>query len=204
VYWTSSAGEEGGRVQIFARPADGSEETKPILPAGYNCRTQAHEYGGGAFTVQKNNLYFSNFADKRLYKIDLSNPSQVIPIVPENPFHRYADLAVDKEHRFIICVREEHFENETPKDVINVLVAIDLQQDNLDDAVKVVAEGADFYISPRLNPDSTELAYISWNHPNMTWDFTQLHLATISYSNGVQVSNDKCVLGDKTEESIMV
>ncbi|GAB5588125.1 hypothetical protein Unana1_03025 [Umbelopsis nana] len=203
VYWTSSAGEEGGRVQIFARKVDGSSETKAILPAGYNCRTQAHEYGGSAFTVHKNILFFSNFADKRLYKIDVSNPEAVIPIVPDNPFHRYADLAIDEDQRFIICVREEHFENETPKDVINKLVAIDLQKHNLDEVVKVVAEGADFYISPRLNPDSSKLAYISWNHPNMPWDFTKLHIATVTYNNAAQVTDDHCVVGDKTDESIM-
>ncbi|CAO3691688.1 unnamed protein product [Umbelopsis ramanniana] len=202
VYWTGSSGEASGRVTIFSRNIDGSDERKAILPEGYNCRTRAHEYGGGAFTVYKNVIYFSNIVDDRLYKMDLTN-GQVTPIVPENPYHRYADMAIDQEERFIICVREEHFENETPNDVINTLVAIDLLGDNLDQAVKVIAKGNDFYISPRLNPDSSKLAYITWNHPNMPWDFTQLNIANVSVSNGVQLSDDKCVVGDKIDESIM-
>jgi hypothetical protein len=202
-YWTGSSGEASGRVTIFSRNIDGSDERKAILPEGYNCRTRAHEYGGGAFTVYKNVIYFSNIVDDRLYKMDLTD-GQVTPIVPENPYHRYADMAIDQEDSFIICVREEHFENETPQDVINTLVSIDLLGGNLDQAVKVIAQGNDFYISPRLNPDSSKLAYITWNHPNMTWDFTQLNIANVSVSNGVQLSDDKCVVGDKIDESIMV
>lgn len=204
VYWTSAAGQEGGRVQIFSRNVDGSGKVNEILPAGYNCRTQVHEYGGGAMSVINNVVYFSNFSDKRLYKIDLTNPSDIIPIVPENPLHRYADMTIDEQQRFLVCTREEHFENETPKDVINKLVVINLQTDKLDQAVQVIAEGCDFYTHARLNKDSTKLAYITWDHPNMPWDFTRLNLADISFEDSFKITNDKVVVGDKIEESLMV
>jgi hypothetical protein len=204
VYWSSSAGQEGGRVQIFSRKVDGSSEVDEILPSGYNCRTQVHEYGGSAYSVKNNIVYFSNFSDKRLYKINLANPSEIVPIVPENSLHRYGDMSVDENQRFLVCVREEHFENETPKDVINKLVVIDLQTDKLDEAVQVIAEGSDFYAHARLNKDSTKLAYISWVHPNMPWDFTKLHLADISLEGSFKLINDKVVVGDKIDESLMV
>lgn len=204
VYWTSAAGQEGGRVQIFSRNADGSGKVNEILPAGYNCRTQVHEYGGGAYSVKNNVVYFSNFSDKRLYKIDLANPSDIIPIVPENPLLRYADMSIDEQQRFLVCIREEHFEKETPKDVINKLVVINLQTNKLDEAVQVIAEGSDFYVHARLNKDSTKLSYISWDHPNMPWDSTKLNLADISFADSFKITNDKVIVGDKIEESLMV
>ncbi|KAG2178747.1 hypothetical protein INT43_001593 [Umbelopsis isabellina] len=203
VYWTSAAGQEGGKVQIFSRNADGSGKVNEILPAGYNCRTQVHEYGGSAYSVKNNVVYFSNFSDKRLYKIDLANPSDIIPIVPENPLLRYGDMSIDEQQRFLVCIREEHFENETPKDVINKLVVINLQTDKLDQAVQVIAEGCDFYAHARLNKDSTKLTYISWDHPNMPWDSTRLNLADISFEHSFQITNDKVIVGDKIEESLM-
>ena len=40
----------------------------------YNVRTRVHEYGGGAFAVQDGTVYFSNFADQRLYRQDAGQP----------------------------------------------------------------------------------------------------------------------------------
>jgi hypothetical protein len=205
VYWTKCVNEEGGRIQIFSQSLEHQgEETKAILPIDYNCRDKVHEYGGGAFTVKKNVLFFSNFADARLYKIDLNHPTDIVPIVPDNRLHRYADLNVDEDLRFMICVREEHIENGTPEDVINKLVTIDLLAENLDQAVKIIAEGNDFYTAPIINPLNNELTFISYNHPNLPWDFTRLYQAKLTYDNSLHVSNLRCIAGESIQESIVV
>ena len=43
------------------------EKSKCILPVEYNARSKVHEYGGGAYTVSKDRVYFINFSDQRIY-----------------------------------------------------------------------------------------------------------------------------------------
>ena len=38
--------------------------------------------------------------------------------------------------------------------------------------------GHDFYAAPRISPDGRRLCFLSWDHPNMPWDGTQLHVAS--------------------------
>ncbi len=43
----------------------------------------------------------------------------------------------------------------------------------------MLAAGHDFYATPRLSPDGTRLVWLTWDHPNMPWDGTDLWQATI-------------------------
>src|SRR5213596_3199533 len=65
-YWIEGRPAEGGRNVIVRRGADGS--LTDMTPAPFNARTRVHEYGGGDYVVADGTVYFSNFADQKLYR----------------------------------------------------------------------------------------------------------------------------------------
>jgi hypothetical protein len=80
----------------------------------------------------------------------------------------------------VICVREEHHD----AGVRRALVAVPLSGAAAEDpdAVRILTDGADFYASPQPSPDGARLAWITWNHPRMPWDGTELRVATLPES----------------------
>ena len=67
VYWVEMRPTEGGRGVIVRRDASGS--LSDVMPPPFNARTRVHEYGGGDYAVRDGEVYFSNFADQRIYLV---------------------------------------------------------------------------------------------------------------------------------------
>lgn len=169
VYWSEGRPSENGRnVIVQWTTEDGSEE---MTPAGFNVRSRVHEYGGGAYTVHDDIIYFVNFVDQRLY---IQYPFSEAEPLTEGGSLRFADLVVDDYHSRMICVREQHAPGE---EAVNSIVAISL--DGFNETGEVLISGNDFYAFPRLSPDGDQLAWLSWNHPNMPWDGTELWVADV-------------------------
>jgi len=182
VYWSESRPREGGRVVIVRRDPDGT--TAEVTPPPFSARTRVHEFGGGAYAVANGAVVFSNDADGRPYRQQAGRePEPLTPEPPEPRALRYADLVVDSTHDRVIAVREDH--TVVGREAINTLVSVTLggsagaSVEPGADAGVILAEGADFYASPALSPDGTRLAWLSWNHPNMPWDGTELWVAEI-------------------------
>jgi dipeptidyl aminopeptidase/acylaminoacyl peptidase len=169
-YWLEMRPQENGRYVIVRRNAAG--QISDVNPAPYNARTRVHEYGGGAFLVDKGAIYFSNFSDQRLYRQEPGGAPQ--PVTPEANF-RYADGVIDRRRNRIICVREDHTGSD--REAINALVSLALDGTG---QMTVLVSGNDFYAYPRLSPDETRLAWLTWNHPNMPWDGCELWLAELN------------------------
>jgi dipeptidyl aminopeptidase/acylaminoacyl peptidase len=170
IYWLESRPQEQGRNVVVRRTPDG--KTMEITPSEYNVRNRVHEYGGAAYTVVDGRVYFSNYSDGCLYVQDVDGqyPQQLAP----GKNFRYADLIIDRVRHRLICVREEHEERDL--EPLNTLVSVNLDGSQ---RVEVLLGGNDFYASPCLSPDGSQLAWLSWNHPNLPWDGTNLQLATI-------------------------
>jgi dipeptidyl aminopeptidase/acylaminoacyl peptidase len=163
VYWLEGRPNEGGRNVVVLRTPDGS--TEDVTPRPFNARSRVHEYGGGSFAVRGGEVYFSNFADQRIYR--RSPGGEPLPLTPETG-RRYADMVVDKDRRRLIAVREDH--GVAGREPVNEIAAVDLESGD----EQVLVSGDDFYSSPRLSPDGGRLAWLAWNHPNMPWDGTRL------------------------------
>ena len=187
IYWVEMRPQEGARNVVVRRSSDGS--VTDVTPAPFNVRTRVHEYGGRSFVVDEGTIYFSNFADQRVYRRDPgSEPRALTPEVDL----RYADSVVDRRRGRIICIREDH--TVEGQEAVNTLVSLDLEHGGEGD---VLVSGADFYSSPALSPDGTSLAWLAWRHPNMPWDGTELRTADIADDGSL--TNSRMVAGGLTE-----
>jgi dipeptidyl aminopeptidase/acylaminoacyl peptidase len=174
IYWLESRPQEAGRSVIVRRTADG--QISDVTPPAYNVRNRVHEYGGAAYTVAEGRVYFSNNSDNCLYTQDLrSAQPEMVTQLTHDKTKRYADLTIDPHRQRLICVQEEHDSSEL--EALNTIVSIDLTAPH--EAIVLVG-GCDFYAAPRLNADGSKLAWLSWNHPNLPWDGTNLQVATVN------------------------
>lgn len=179
IYWLEMRPSEKARHVIIK-----ADETHiELTPTPFNVRTRVHEYGGASYVIDNDIIYFSNFADQRVYKQLPGKPAEPITEESKDAALRYADFVVDSLRNRLICVREEHVEQMGSKgaEVKNTIVSIDLNEPK-EGANKqtILLEGNDFYSTPILRPDGNQFAYLTWNHPNMPWDGTELRLATVS------------------------
>jgi dipeptidyl aminopeptidase/acylaminoacyl peptidase len=173
VLWAETRPAEQGRTVLVRRRRDGT--TTDVTPAGFYVRTTVHEYGGGAALVRDGLVVFSNFADQRLYRQDRDGPP--VPITPEPATargDRYADADLAPDGRRLYCVRERHTGESEP---VNAVVVLPV--DGSTEPVEVAA-GHDFCAAPRVSPDGRRLAWLTWDHPRMPWDGTELWVAGIA------------------------
>ena len=170
LFWSESRPSEGGRVVVVELRPDGSRVDR--IPEGFNARSRVHEYGGGAWTVSGETLWFVNDADQRVYRQQGHTPPQALTAADSM---RYADLQPSPSGKTLVAVQEEPGRNGA--EAINRLVM--LATDAIGAAPTVIAEGEDFFASPRFSADGHRLAWLSWNHPNMPWDQTRLWVADI-------------------------
>lgn len=175
LYFLEGRPEESGRYVIVKQSSDGN--ISDVIPKEFNARNAVHEYGGGSFAVGKKNIFFTNWDDQRVYKVDGEN---VNPITIEPLFEkaiRYSDLTLSIDEEWLFCVRETHFEK---GEVENQLVAISTTKNTQ----LVLCTGRDFYSSPRINPLNNEICWLEWDHPNMPWDGNELYVGNFN-SEGI-------------------
>ncbi|MGD9906589.1 MAG: prolyl oligopeptidase family serine peptidase [Vicinamibacterales bacterium] len=170
VYWLEGRASEGGR-NVLVRATPGRPPLE-VSPPTFNIRSRVHEYGGAAYTVHRGAIYASNFADQRLY--DLTPGREPRPLTPEGYF--YAQCRVDAGRRRLICIREDHTRGDAQPPAAVVAVPLDAPAPS---PGVVLVQGADFFSDASLSPDGRQLAWLQWRHPNMPWDGTELHVATL-------------------------
>ena len=177
-WWLEGRSDEKGRQVLVRRDPDGS--IVRLTPEGFNARTRVHEYGGGAYVVDGDRVFVSDFDTGRLNRIAAAG--DLSPVTPERAW-RFADLVIDRLRNRLIAIREDHEPDtiERHGEAENSLVAIDLDSGE----VTVLVSGPDFIAAPRLSPAGDRLAWLEWSHPNLPWDGTELRLADVAADGSI-------------------
>jgi dipeptidyl aminopeptidase/acylaminoacyl peptidase len=169
IVWSEGRPAEGGRTQLVRRAPDGP--TTDLLPAGRDARTAVHEYGGAAWWVCDGIVWFTDWADQRLYRLAPGGEPEPLTPEPATPrADRFADGDLASDRTSIVCVRERHAGG-SATDVQNEIVRLAADAPS---EPEVLVTGPDFVAAPRLSPDGRLLAWLQWNHPSMPWDDTEL------------------------------
>lgn len=201
VFWLEGRPQEGGRNVLCRYDPDDPNKSErngvDVSPKESNVRTRVHEYGGGAVVFGKSadEFYYSEFMTQRLCKLLKDQTS--VPVTPEGDRFRYADGVLSEDGSKIYCVREDHAKPE-PANVVNEVVSVDTN----DGSMEVIASGNDFYAAPRLSPDGKKMVYVTWNHPNMPWDATELRVANLG-SPSNKSGDHELIAGHDGDTSVM-
>ncbi|HUN24829.1 MAG TPA: prolyl oligopeptidase family serine peptidase [Steroidobacteraceae bacterium] len=193
-YWVESRPSEGGR-HVLATPApDGP--VRELTPATFDVRSRVHEYGGTPYLIAPEAILFTHFADQRLYAQRRGEPPTAV--TPEG--YRYADFELDPSGERVLCVREDHQGSTAGAEPSNAIVSLALgarpragrdgrSTASSGDPGVVLFGDSDFVAYPRVSRDGRQLAWISWNHPDMPWDGTTLHVARLTSAGLLQMTS---------------
>ncbi len=184
MYWI----EQRGAGDVLVAWVD--DMARDVLPEGIHVGSGVHEYGGGAYAVHEDQVWFVRAEDQRIWRYH-GGALRPLTSMPDEGEHRYGDLQLVGGEA-LVCVRERHRRDE----VVNELVW--LRADGSTEP-QVIAHGWDFYSSPRPNACGTRLAWITWSNPLMPWDGTWLWTADLG-QNG-QLGTPVLIAGG-AEESI--
>ena len=195
IYWLEYRPQENGRCTVVSY---NHGHPVSLVPVEYSVRSTAHEYGGGAWTIGGDTLYFVNQSDQRIYSLSLTDHSTAKPLVKPGK-RRYADLQFNPATNCLIAVLEDHSpcdknnDNEKAEPVASI-IEIEATANGRE---RTLVSGADFYSNPRLSPDNKHLLWLQWFHPNMPWTQNELWCASLDQD---QVDTGKKLRGD--QESI--
>jgi dipeptidyl aminopeptidase/acylaminoacyl peptidase len=186
--WTESRPDLGGR-QVVVRTRAGSPPVE-ISPPGVSVRSRVHEYGGGAATVWNGILFYVDQADQRWYRARDPRESggRPVALTPEPPGGpgslRYADGRVTPSGDWLVSVEERLVSAD--ERLVGMRVAgeraahrlVAVRTDGSQVLVALV-EDTDFVAAPRPSPDGRWLAWVSWDHPSMPWDSSEVRVAPL-------------------------
>jgi dipeptidyl aminopeptidase/acylaminoacyl peptidase len=172
VFWTEMRPAEGGRQVVVRRGTGPTAREEDVFGADFHARSLVHEYGGLPYAVRGGTVFFVNYVDQRIYRVDPgAAPVPLTPAPRAERSVRYAAPVVTADGRALYAVRERHAEPDVPADVVNDIVVVATDGSA---TPRVVAEGHDFFSHVTLSPDDGRVAWTCWDHPNMPWDGTEL------------------------------
>lgn len=175
VWWAQTRSDDDGRTTLICCPGDAAAP-KQVLPGEFSVRTRVYEYGGAAWHVTADGVYFVNDEDQHLYRLSTTGAAIRVSPPGAQPV-RYADFDASVDGKLLISVRETPTATEPRHDI--VIVGVDSERGD-----RVLVGGPDFVWNPRLSPDGSLLAWVQWSHPLMPWEGAELWVAEIDDGRG--------------------
>ncbi|QUN04726.1 S9 family peptidase [Shewanella yunxiaonensis] len=175
IYFSESDPAQAGQIGI--KRLDDNDKVVDVVPAAFGVGSRVHEYGGAPYLAIGNSVFASKMSDQLFYRIAPDQP----PLALTPAGTRHADCISYPKGSRIICVREDHRgEGEAKASLVTINLNFAGEGDTF-------VEGHDFFSSPAINADNTQLAWVAWDHPNMPWDNTQLWVGDLNRKG--QISN---------------
>ncbi|WP_159029905.1 S9 family peptidase [Streptomyces marincola] len=158
--WVERAPGEGNTPRLLTRGGKGP--AGPVAP-----ESGLYGYGGGGWAAGRDTLAWVDGSGA----LSLTGPdggARTLVGPSRDAPRTFGDLAIGERGR-VIAVRERGGDPRWPAhDIVSV--------DPATGRTSVLAEGEDFYLSPRVGPDGHWLAYLSWGAPGMPWTAARAHL----------------------------
>jgi dipeptidyl aminopeptidase/acylaminoacyl peptidase len=140
-------------------------------------------YGGGSFTSSGDDLYLIQSRSARIYR---SRSGEQQPELLVDLPGRAATPRISPDQTRLTFIHS-HLDRDS------------IQNLNLGapDQPRELASGADFYNYIRWSPNGENIAWISWDHPDMPWDNSRLEIADFSLNGAIEktqtiVGGDGC------------
>lgn len=203
LYWSESRPEEGGRQVVVRSTLDGALEL--VTPPEVSVRSRVHEYGGGAFCLVPGRAGPGPREEQAVCAYVDQNSQQVHVLVPgRDPVAlgspalggaevRHGDLRATPDGRWVLATRERLGGGTVERDLVALPVP-----DGPADAREpcVLCSGRDFLVAPRVDRSGRWLAWICWDHPDMSWDASELWVGQLIEDGGsLGVHRERLVAG---------
>lgn len=178
-WWVEHRPAEGGRGVVCRRTG---EEPAEEVGEGFDARSRFHEYGGQCFTPYRGGMVATSWQDQRLWVV---GDGELRALTPDTGgADRYADPQVVGEH--VLALRERVLST-VPATVTSTSTAVTSAVTNALVAVRldgtgepaVLWDGTDFVDHARVSADGSRIAFLTWDHPRMPWDGTELRVADL-------------------------
>ena len=144
-------------------------QLRHLSAPGVSVGSRVHEYGGRAWCWGDDCVYYVEQASQQLFRADLQ--SGKVDQLTHQPNQRFMEPLWHQPTDSLIFVWELH----SNAGVENRIGRLDLNTGELEN----LQSGNDFYSGLSLNSLQDQLAWVTWNRPNLPWTDTQIFCATL-------------------------
>ena len=178
IYWIESCSANNNQESIMI--LNSQNEIKNLTGKKYNVRSKVHEYGGVAYAVDNDRVFFINHTDQNIYLIE----DEKIHQITKHSNLRIGDIEIFNDHLYFIVEDHSRASQNYPDNYIGLLNI------KYPSEIKKIVEGSSFYSNPKISKDGKKLLWLQWDLPYMPWEASELFAGDIE-SDGSILLKDK-------------